>query len=60
MDLDALIRSADATGRTLQDAAAPDAAREALAGLPAHQRFMLLPHSEAGFTHAEIARLLDT
>jgi putative glutamine amidotransferase len=44
----------------VDDAAAPDAAREALAGLPAHQRFVLLLHFDAGFTHAEIARLLDT
>jgi putative glutamine amidotransferase len=51
---------ADVAARTLQDAAAPDAAREALATLPAHQRFVLLLHFEAGFTHAEIARLLDT
>ena len=49
-----------AIGRTVQDAAAPDAAREALAALPAHQRFILLLHFDAGFTHAEIARLLDT
>jgi putative glutamine amidotransferase len=49
-----------ATGRTVQDAAAPDAAREALAALPAHQRFVLLLHFDAGFTHGEIARLLDT
>jgi putative glutamine amidotransferase len=41
-------------------AGAPDAAREALAGLPAHQRFVLLLHFDAGFTHGEIARLLDT
>ncbi|MGZ4243705.1 MAG: sigma-70 family RNA polymerase sigma factor [Solirubrobacteraceae bacterium] len=51
---------ADATRRAVQDAAAPDAAREALTGLPAHQRFVLLLHFDAGFTHAEIARLLDT
>lgn len=51
---------ADAAGRAVQDAAVPDAAREALAGLPAHQRFVLLLHFDAGFTHAEIARLLDT
>jgi putative glutamine amidotransferase len=49
-----------AIGRTVQDAAAPDAAREALAALPAHQRFVLLLHFDAGFTHGEIARLLDT
>ncbi|MGZ4313837.1 MAG: sigma-70 family RNA polymerase sigma factor, partial [Solirubrobacteraceae bacterium] len=51
---------ADATRRAVQDAAVPDAAREALTGLPAHQRFVLLLHFDAGFTHAEIARLLDT
>jgi anthranilate synthase component 2/putative glutamine amidotransferase len=49
-----------ATGRTVQEAAAPDAAREALAALPAHQRFVLLLHFDAGFSHGEIARLLDT
>ena len=54
------LEDADAAGRTLQGSAAPDAAREALAALPAHQRFVLLLHFEAGFTHAEIARLLDT
>ena len=54
------LEDADAAGRTLQDSAAPDAAREALGALPAHQRFVLLLHFEAGFTHAEIARLLDT
>ncbi len=51
---------AAAIGHAVHDAAAPDAAREALAGLPAHQRFVLLLHLDAGFTHAEIARLLDT
>jgi anthranilate synthase component 2/putative glutamine amidotransferase len=50
----------DAIGRTMHEAGAPDAAREALAGLPAHQRFVLLLHFDAGFTHGEIARLLDT
>jgi putative glutamine amidotransferase len=49
-----------AVGRTAQDAAVPDAAREALAQLPAHQRFVLLLHFDAGFSHGEIARLLDT
>ncbi len=49
-----------AVGRAVHDAAAPDAAREALAGLPTHQRFVLLLHFDAGFTHGEIARLLDT
>jgi putative glutamine amidotransferase len=49
-----------AIGRAVQDAAAPDAAREALSGLPAHQRFVLLLHFDAGFSHGEIARLLDT
>ncbi|MGH2892244.1 MAG: sigma-70 family RNA polymerase sigma factor [Solirubrobacteraceae bacterium] len=49
-----------AIGRTAQDAAAPDGAREALAQLPAHHRFVLLLHFDAGFTHAEIAPLLDT
>jgi putative glutamine amidotransferase len=49
-----------AIGRTVQEAATPDAAREALARLPAHQRFVLLLHFDAGFSHGEIARLLDT
>ena len=49
-----------AIARAAEEAAAPDAAREALAGLPAHQRFVLLLHFDAGFTHGEIARLLDT
>jgi len=48
-----------AVGRTVQEAAAPDAAREALAGLPAHQRFVLLLHLDAGFSHGEIARLTE-
>ena len=46
--------------RAVQDAAAPDAAREALSSLPTHQRFVLLLHFDAGFSHGEIARLLDT
>ena len=50
----------EVVARAVDDAAAPDAAREALAGLPAHQRFVLLLHFDAGFTHGEIARLLDT
>ncbi|HEX3691578.1 MAG TPA: sigma-70 family RNA polymerase sigma factor [Solirubrobacteraceae bacterium] len=50
----------DTIGRTVEEAAAPDAAREALAALPAHQRFVLLLHFDAGFSHGEIARLLDT
>ncbi len=49
-----------AVARAAQDAAVPDAAREALAELPAHQRFVLLLHFDAGFSHGEIARLLDT
>jgi anthranilate synthase component 2/putative glutamine amidotransferase len=43
-----------------QLAAEPDAAREALAALTAHERFVLLLRFEAGFAHGEIARLLDT
>jgi anthranilate synthase component 2/putative glutamine amidotransferase len=54
------LEAADTVSGAVHDAAAPDAAREALAGLPAHQRFVLLLHFDAGFTHAEIARLLDT
>ncbi len=39
--------------------AEPDAAREALESLSAHERFVLLLRFDAGFAHAEIARLLD-
>ncbi|MGD0197084.1 MAG: sigma-70 family RNA polymerase sigma factor [Solirubrobacteraceae bacterium] len=41
-------------------AAEPDAAREALAQLEPHQRFVLLLRFEAGFTHAEIGAILGT
>ena len=41
------------------EAGEPDAAREALAGLGAHERFVLLLRFEAGFSHAETAQLLD-
>jgi RNA polymerase sigma factor (sigma-70 family) len=44
---------------SVEEAGAPDAAREALARLSAHERFVLLLRFEAGFTHAEIAQLLD-
>lgn len=44
---------------TAEHAGAPDAAREALARLSAHERFVLLLRFEAGFAHAEIALLLD-
>lgn len=37
----------------------PDAAREALSRLNVHERFVLLLPFDAGFTHAEIARLLE-
>ena len=43
-----------------QLAAEPDAAREALATLTTHERFVLLLRFEAGFAHGEIARLLET
>ena len=43
-----------------QLAAEPDAAREALATLTTHERFVLLLRFEAGFAHSEIARLLET
>jgi RNA polymerase sigma factor (sigma-70 family) len=43
-----------------QLAAEPDAAREALATLTMHERFVLLLRFEAGFAHSEIARLLET
>ena len=45
---------------TAEEAGAPDAAREALARLSAHERFVLLLRFEAGFTHAEIAQLLES
>lgn len=35
----------------------PDAAREALSRLPAHERFLILLRFEAGFSHAAIAQL---
>ncbi len=41
------------------DVAEPDAAREALLTLGAHERFVLLLRFEGGLAHAEIARLLD-
>ncbi len=44
---------------TFRAAAEPDAARGALAALDAHERFVLLLRFEAGFTHAEIGRVLD-
>jgi putative glutamine amidotransferase len=54
------IEDAELTSAATPDSAAePDAAREALAKLPAHERFVLLLRFEAGFSHAEIARLLD-
>ncbi len=37
-----------------------DSAREALAQLSPHERFVLLLRFEGGFSHAEIAQLLDT
>lgn len=37
----------------------PDAAGEALSRLQEHERFLLLLRFEAGFAHAEIARLLE-
>jgi putative glutamine amidotransferase len=45
---------------SVEDAATPDAAREALGRLSAHERFVLVLRFEAGFTHAEIAQLLDS
>ncbi|HUA43924.1 MAG TPA: sigma-70 family RNA polymerase sigma factor [Solirubrobacteraceae bacterium] len=45
---------------SVEGAGAPDTAREALARLSAHERFVLLLRFEAGFTHAEIAQLLDS
>jgi RNA polymerase sigma factor (sigma-70 family) len=51
---------AESAHRMATEAAAPDAAREALERLPAHQRFVLLLHFDAGFTYGEMARLLDT
>lgn len=37
-----------------------DAARDGLASLSAHERFLILLRFEAGFAHAEIAALLET
>ena len=51
---------AGAGDRMSTEAGAPDAAREALAALSPHERFVLLLHFDAGFTHAEMARLLDS
>jgi putative glutamine amidotransferase len=48
-----------AAWESVSDAAEPDAAREALLQLPANERFLLLLRFQSGFTHAEIARLLD-
>jgi len=45
---------------SVEEASAPDAARGALARLSAHERFVLLLRFDAGFTHAEIAQLLDS
>jgi RNA polymerase sigma factor (sigma-70 family) len=44
---------------TAIDGAEPDAAREALAQLTSHERFVLLLRFDGGLAHAEIARLLD-
>ncbi len=41
------------------EAVEPDAAREALGLLGAHERFVLLLRFEGGLAHGEIARLLD-
>jgi putative glutamine amidotransferase len=54
------IEQLDHLHASVDEAGAPDAAREALARLSAHERFVLLLRFEAGFTHAEIAQLLDS
>lgn len=54
------IEQLDHLHASVEEAGAPDAAREALARLSAHERFVLLLRFEAGFTHAEIAQLLDS
>jgi len=56
----AAMENADAIEATATVAGEPDAAREALARLNSHERFVLLMHFDAGFTHAEIAHLLLT
>jgi putative glutamine amidotransferase len=53
------IEQLDHLQASVDDAGAPDAAREALARLSPHERFVLLLRFEAGFSHAEIAQLLD-
>jgi putative glutamine amidotransferase len=58
--LTAPIEQLDHLHASVEEAGAPDAAREALAGLCVHERFVLLLRFEAGFTHAEIAQLLDS
>ena len=50
--------SENAGSATASAAAEPDAARDALARLRPHERFVLLLYFEGGFSHAEIARLL--
>ncbi len=54
--------SLDAAGEiaTATPSAEPDAAREALAALQAHERLVLLLRFSGGLRHAEIAALLDT
>jgi putative glutamine amidotransferase len=49
----------DAGWLQVQDTAEPDAAREALGRLSAHERFVLLLRFQGGFSHAEIAGLLN-
>ena len=53
--------SLDAAGDAIGASAAaePDAAHEALAELTAAERFLLLLRLEGGFSHIEVARLLD-
>jgi RNA polymerase sigma factor (sigma-70 family) len=50
------LEDADELVATAQE---PDAAREALARLPVHERFVLLLRFDAGFAYGEIARLLE-
>jgi putative glutamine amidotransferase len=49
----------DAPELAVENAAEPDAAREALGRLGAHERLLLLLRFDAGLQHAEIAAVLD-
>lgn len=49
----------DASERAVDGVQEPDAAREALARLGIHERFLVLLRFDAGFAYADIARLLE-